>query len=1557
MNLSARYIYIVPALALLALIALFFISSGNIAAAPCTPSPVNWDITDQVNCNGLVPVSANIHVKNGGTLNLSVATLRMDGTYNGQYTIDVLMGGALDVVSGSNITAGNPLYHYKFIVRSGASLLIRDSGVSYAGYSMANDDTMGLRVDTSSATISRSAFKNDYIGLFVNASSPKVDNTTFQNDLYGALIRGPSKLGFYDNLVQLNTKGIYIIGARPDIVKNRIFWNTEDGIYLERSDANIYGNRLLYNYYGISGLASSPGIRHNNISKNIDGIRAFFGDPAVENNEIWNNSRDSIFMTETGGWITNNAITGDPLQVTNDLTMYGVHLMAARTSVKNNTILYPIYGIFADADCDIEVMDNTLLYSGTGLKVLTSRADMVHNNISGTYYLGVELTTVTGLFGGNTVHGNPIGLDVFKSNASLRIIGNTFTDNPKSGLSLSEASAWIQGNTIVRSKRAIACNRSVPTVVGNTIRNSEFGVEIGGYSDLYFAGNTVMDGNYTIYSIKSRSTIYNNTVTNSWNYSIWLCLGSYALIEDNVMTGGGAKGVYIMNSNADIKGNTFQGSGVGVFATFANLTLSGNTVHDVSVGYIFNRTTATISGDDLHDITDFGIDVSETTIHVSDLPMANVKIAYYITASRAWLDNVSMSSGTKGVWTSFGSTVSISRSTISDNAEEGVYIFDSTVRISDSFLSNNKYGIRAFRTTVTATRTTFYLGEEGIRIDGTGANWKKLALDGCVFFRIKYTGVNAYETDITVTDTIFTLNGNGLLMENGTLTVTDSHVLENTDIGIRVNGTRVVVRDTSFIGNMDGLFDQGGSALDIIDCNMSSNEVYGLYTDDSTLYSNITITKRVIMQDNILLIRGLLDVREDGHLQLLRAPLEMYSVKAGEAGILVETGGSFEMVEALIYAHIPGSGYTFVAEPNSGLTIINSTIRHCGIGVPAPRDGLVVRTKYSDLRDTLFENNSIGLHVDGTELNATGLRFKDDRVSLLAELSTVYLVNSTFTGSKEKDVSVSFSTVKILNTKLTFSKVEVLDKGSIFVVMWYLHVSVTWNDGQPIYGAGVTVTDKALYTLSTSTDSQGYVRWLIVREYQQQGPDISGYFAFAPLTINASDHLIHAVRSEYVSSTMTIYIVLTDKTPPKIVVTTPLNNSVAYDSDILVIGTATDDSSGAIFVEVSVDGVSWVPATGSTSWSAPVGVTEGMHNILVRAKDARGNIGMTSIMIEVDLSSPMLEVLAPDDGLVTNASSVRVQGKVHLGSGLIVNGMTVTISMNGTFEQTVSLSEGQNVIHVKAIRNLLTAEKNITVFRDTRPPSISLKHPLPGTVQNSTYVTITVASDEEASFNIAGQAVDTFGGVADLGLDLQEGPNTIHVKAVDKAGNVNEKDFTIIIDVTRPALSLIKPQTPVFKTSKNTLDIEGSTEPGANLTIDGKGVPVGADGKFALKQKLVLGQNDIHIIARDKAGNTNEIILSVKRIQTVDMGKYYLLIAVALILAIVANAGVFVYFQRYYRPKPPGTAVGDAGTAQKGMEPQRKEPRRPPTGRSPDGPGNVEETEFEEVSFEELPPD
>ena len=109
--------------------------------------------------------------------------------------------------------------------------------------------------------------------------------------------------------------------------------------------------------------------------------------------------------------------------------------------------------------------------------------------------------------------------------------------------------------------------------------------------------------------------------------------------------------------------------------------------------------------------------------------------------------------------------------------------------------------------------------------------------------------------------------------------------------------------------------------------------------------------------------------------------------------------------------------------------------------------------------------------------------------------------------------------------------------------------------------------------------------------------------------------------------------------------------------------------------------------------------------------------------------------------------------------------------------------------------------------------------------------------------------------------------------ATDVYGNIQEELQTITIhvqpqgtpppDTFPPALVILFPPVLDYQTNQSQLKIEGRTEAGATVSINGSSVLVEDNGYFSLDVTLNPGLNTFQVIAQDSSGNQTKLTLNV----------------------------------------------------------------------------------------------
>lgn len=251
----------------------------------------------------------------------------------------------------------------------------------------------------------------------------------------------------------------------------------------------------------------------------------------------------------------------------------------------------------------------------------------------------------------------------------------------------------------------------------------------------------------------------------------------------------------------------------------------------------------------------------------------------------------------------------------------------------------------------------------------------------------------------------------------------------------------------------------------------------------------------------------------------------------------------------------------------------------------------------------------------------------------------------------------------------------------------------------------------------------------------------------------------------------------------------PLAHPVAATADTAVTVTGTVLRGGdPVPAQVSVNDVS-VPLDANGTFAHPLNLTEGFNNLTVTARDLAGNERSLALVV---LSKPTVLLLLDPLPAVTNASPLTVAGLVEPGASLIVNGQKVTPDGDGRFAATVTLLEGENVVVVAAVDYLGTRREEVwSVTLDTVAPDIRLLTPVSG--QRTLDETVAIVGDTEpgSAVTLNGEPVAVEDGSFAVQAPLAVGENAFELRAVDPAGNVAVRTFSVTREPAVLGVSLL----------------------------------------------------------------------------------------------------------------------------------------------------------------------
>lgn len=294
------------------------------------------------------------------------------------------------------------------------------------------------------------------------------------------------------------------------------------------------------------------------------------------------------------------------------------------------------------------------------------------------------------------------------------------------------------------------------------------------------------------------------------------------------------------------------------------------------------------------------------------------------------------------------------------------------------------------------------------------------------------------------------------------------------------------------------------------------------------------------------------------------------------------------------------------------------------------------------------------------------------------------------------------------------------------------------------------VVNGQTYTLNYNSTSKKY-------EATITAPSKSSYTKeghYYPVTIKATDYAGNTATKDTSDSTLgeSLKLKVKERVAPTIIITYPTASATIINNKPVIAWKVTDDDSGVNqnTIGVTIDsgskvtsGITKTAITGGyeCTYTPTTALADGSHTIKIDASDNDGNAAtQKSVTFKIDTVPPTLSVSSPVDNLVTNQASCTVSGTtnditsspvtltVKLNSGAAE---AVTVSDNGAFTKTLTLTNGKNTITIVATDS---AGKSTTVTRtvtlDTGAPVISSVTITPNPVDcGATYVIAVEVTD------------------------------------------------------------------------------------------------------------------------------------------------------------------------------------------------------------------------------------
>lgn len=175
----------------------------------------------------------------------------------------------------------------------------------------------------------------------------------------------------------------------------------------------------------------------------------------------------------------------------------------------------------------------------------------------------------------------------------------------------------------------------------------------------------------------------------------------------------------------------------------------------------------------------------------------------------------------------------------------------------------------------------------------------------------------------------------------------------------------------------------------------------------------------------------------------------------------------------------------------------------------------------------------------------------------------------------------------------------------------------------------------------------------------------------------------------------------------------------------------------------------------------------------------------------------------------------------------------------------------------------------------TNQPSIPIQGSVPGAAVGKTGYTVHVYRLDKSGSQVQVATVSVGGTTRFIttAIPITEGSNTFVATLATPTGEGQlSPEVTYILDTTPPKITIASPAQGAKLTS-STIDVSGSCDAGATISIRNEEAPggafrsqvIGSDGKFKLTVPVVAGANTIDLSATDLATNTSSTSITVNR--------------------------------------------------------------------------------------------
>jgi hypothetical protein len=373
---------------------------------------------------------------------------------------------------------------------------------------------------------------------------------------------------------------------------------------------------------------------------------------------------------------------------------------------------------------------------------------------------------------------------------------------------------------------------------------------------------------------------------------------------------------------------------------------------------------------------------------------------------------------------------------------------------------------------------------------------------------------------------------------------------------------------------------------------------------------------------------------------------------------------------------------------------------------------------------------------------------------------------------------------------------------------------------------------------------------------------------------------------------------------------------------------ATDDYSGIDYYSVKLDDGSFSKQTSPYTFPQ---LSNGIHNLTIRAYDLVGNYRDESVIAYIDTQQPEFTILSPGNDSWINTTSFTLELQ-HSDSVSGVKNVLINLNDqiqrdigNGTSEAFTDYSQGVHkfTITVYDLANNENAQV-MYVKVDTLAPLIKIDKPNPNSYFKTTDVEISwfgddlgsgmnnywIKLDNDKFMDVGSKTVDKLSG-------LTEGKHKVFVRGFDLAGNMYEESISFYIDSGKPIINVTEPaENAKITTSEVTIKWSGDDEVSGidyfEIKLDNENFRnIGKKSRFTFTE-ITKGPHIVYVRATDSVGNINEYQIEFTvdpsdspngKAQSDETSDNWGIIIGIVITMIVILLIIIIFFKNRFKPK------------------------------------------------------